>query len=59
MPDTVDEDSVKDELIASMKRELLYLALRNISKKWTMPIRLWKQDLNQFVILFPGRLVED
>lgn len=39
--------------------KLLYLALRNISKKWTMPIRLWKQALNQFVILFPGRLVEN
>jgi len=39
--------------------KLLYLALRNISKKWTMPIRLWKQALNQFAILFPGRLVED
>ena len=39
--------------------KLLYLALKNISKKWTMPIRLWKQALNQFVILFPGRLVED
>ena len=39
--------------------KLLYLALRNISKKWTMPIRLWKEALNQFVILFPGRLVED
>ena len=39
--------------------KLLYLALRNISKKWTMPIRLWMQALNQFVILFPGRLVED
>ena len=39
--------------------KLLYLALRNISKKWTMPIRLWKQALNQFVILFPGRLLEE
>ena len=39
--------------------KLLYLALRNISKKWTMPIRLWKQALNQFMILFPGRMVED
>ncbi|MBT5794851.1 MAG: IS256 family transposase [Deltaproteobacteria bacterium] len=39
--------------------KLLYLALRNISKKWTMPIRLWKQALNQFVILFPGRLIEN
>ena len=39
--------------------KLLYLALRNISKNWTMPIRLWKQALNQFVILFPGRLIEN
>ena len=39
--------------------KLLYLALRNISKKWRMPIRLWKQALNQFVILFPGRVVEN
>jgi hypothetical protein len=37
----------------------LYLALRNISKKWIMPIRLWRQALNQFVILFPGRLLEE
>jgi putative transposase len=43
-----------DELVL----KLLYLALRNISKMWTMPIRLWKQALNQFVILFPGRLIE-
>jgi transposase-like protein len=37
--------------------ELLYLGLRNISKKRTMLIRLWKKALNQFVILFLGRLV--
>ena len=28
--------------------KLLYLALRNISKRWTMPIRNWKLALNQF-----------
>ncbi len=39
--------------------KLLYLALRNISKKWTMPVRLCKQALNQFVILFPGRLLKE
>ena len=39
--------------------KLLYLALTNISKKWTMPIRLWKQALNQFAILFPGRLIDN
>jgi len=27
--------------------KLFYLALRNISKKWTMPIRDWKAALNR------------
>ena len=30
----------------------LYLGIKNIAKKWTMPIRDWKQALNQFVILY-------
>jgi putative transposase len=36
--------------------KLLYLALRNISKKWTMPIRDWKAALNRFTIQFAERL---
>lgn len=36
--------------------KLLYLALTNISKKWTMPIRDWKSALNQFSIMFEERL---
>jgi putative transposase len=36
--------------------KLLYLALRNIAKKWTMPIRDWKSALNQFSIIFEDRL---
>jgi putative transposase len=28
--------------------KLFYLALRNISKKWTLPIRDWKAPLNRF-----------
>lgn len=36
--------------------KLLYLALRNISKKWTMPIRHWKKALNHFVIMFEERI---
>lgn len=36
----------------------LYLALRNISKKWTMPIRNWGPALNRFAIMFPNRLPE-
>lgn len=33
----------------------LYLAMQNISKKWTMPIRDWKPALNRFAIEFAGR----
>ncbi|MCK4690198.1 MAG: IS256 family transposase [Desulfuromonadales bacterium] len=40
---------------ASMLK-LLYLALQNISKKWTMPIRNWKSALNQFTIIFEDRM---
>nr|WP_271253292.1 transposase [Pseudanabaena sp. Chao 1811] len=36
--------------------KLVYLAMRNISKKWTMPIRDWKPPLNRFAILFEDRL---
>lgn len=36
--------------------KLLYLALNNIARKWTMPIRDWKAALNRFSILFDGRM---
>jgi putative transposase len=36
--------------------KLFYLALKNISKKWTMPIRNWKAALNRFVIEYQDRL---
>jgi putative transposase len=39
---------------AAMK--LLYLALRNASKKWTMPVRDWNGALNRFSILWPERM---
>jgi putative transposase len=32
--------------------KILYLAIRNASKKWTMPIKNWGQALNQFAIEF-------
>jgi transposase-like protein len=32
--------------------KILYLAIRNASKKWTMPVREWGQALNQFAIEF-------
>ncbi len=36
--------------------KVLYLALHQISKKWTMPIRDWKQAMGQFMILFGDRV---
>ena len=36
-------------------RKLLYLALRNITKKWTMPHRFWRTAANQFTIMFGDR----
>ena len=35
--------------------KIFYLALANISKKWTMPIRNWNAALSQFAIKFAGR----
>jgi transposase-like protein len=32
------------------------MAIREASKKWTMPIRNWKAALNHFAILFEDRL---
>ena len=34
--------------------KLLYMALKNIVKKWTMPVRNWSQAIHQFSILFEG-----
>lgn len=36
--------------------KLLYLALNNISKNWTRPIRNWKAAMARFAILFEDRL---
>lgn len=36
--------------------KLLYLALRNITREWTMPPRTWKAAMNQFAILFEERM---
>ena len=36
--------------------KLFYLGLRNIAKKWTMPIRDWKAALNRFTIQFEDRM---
>ena len=36
--------------------KLMYLGLRHISKRWTMPIQNWSAAMNQFAILFDGRV---
>ena len=41
----------------SMKN-VVYLAIRDASKKWTMPIHNWKVALNRFMIEFEDRLTD-
>jgi transposase-like protein len=38
--------------------KLLYLAINNISKKWTMPIQNWHGAMNWFIIEFGDRVVD-
>ena len=38
--------------------KIFYLALKNVAKRWTMPIRDWKSALNQFVILYGDRVTQ-
>ena len=39
-------------------KKVVYLAIMDASKKWTMPIRNWKAAMNRFMIRFEGRLVD-
>ena len=36
--------------------KVLYLAISNVSKKWTRPIKDWGAALNQFAIYFGDRI---
>lgn len=36
--------------------KLLYLALRNAEKRWTMPIKQWGQAMQAFAIIYEGRV---
>jgi putative transposase len=36
--------------------KLLYLSLKNIMKKWTMPVRNWGKALNQLAVLYNDRM---
>jgi putative transposase len=39
-------------------KKVVYLAIMNASKKWTMPIHNWKSALNRFMIEFESRLTD-
>ncbi len=39
-------------------KKVIYLAIQQASKKWTMPIRNWKPALNRFMIEFEDRLTK-
>lgn len=38
-------------------RKVVYLSIKEISKKWTMPVRDWSMAYNQFAIFFHDRLM--
>jgi putative transposase len=35
--------------------KVVYLAIQNIAKKWTMPLQDWKRALNRFALEFEER----
>jgi transposase-like protein len=39
--------------------KIVYMAISEASKKWTMPIRNWKEALNHFAVMFEGRMPND
>src|SRR5258705_6409972 len=39
--------------------KLLYLALRNIEKRWTKPVQHWKLPLNRFSIIYENPLTDE
>jgi putative transposase len=36
--------------------KLMYLALQNMAKRWTRPVKDWKKALNQFAIMYEDRV---
>ena len=39
--------------------KLIYMAISEAAKRWTKPIRNWKQALNHFAIMFDGRMPKE
>ena len=36
--------------------KLIFMAIHEASKKWTLPIPMWKEALNHFAIFFEDRM---
>jgi len=45
----------KKTVLDAQCSSLFYLAMKKNPKKWSMPIKNWKQALNQFSIIFVER----
>lgn len=39
-------------------KKVIYLAVKDASKKWTMPIQNWRQAMSRFMIEFEYRLTD-
>jgi len=39
--------------------KIVYMAIHEAAKRWTMPIHHWKEALNHFAVLFEGRMPKD
>ena len=39
-------------------KKMVYLAIKEASKKWTMPIRNWRTAMNRFIIEFEDRITK-
>ncbi len=37
-------------------RKVIYLAIKDASKKWSMPIQNWQLEMSRFIIEFGERL---
>src|SRR6185436_20283363 len=37
--------------------KLLWLALQNITRHWTMPVRPWREAMSQFAVLYQERFM--
>jgi putative transposase len=36
--------------------KIVYMAIQEAAKRWTMPVRKWKESLNHFAILYEDRM---